>query len=218
MWDSTLQTFVAVLDLFKTPDGSVETPYPPPSVRHGTRFGEFVTFDSLINHLIALGLPPDSDTLANLYRLGELVAEVEGQPEFVGFTIADTHRLFLRTPSGSMLEMYPRLGHPDHGLRWGDVHPTTVETARLLCQLAFVRQPGQDLETFALALTHEYLRLVGRDFSLSATATCDWFLTDSPPSTTLSATDVARLRAELECKTPREPLVDTRRERESFAG
>lgn len=196
-WDDRLQTFVASLGVFPlaSPGAGTLAHYPPTAVRHGTRFAQFITSDALANHLVSIGLTPDPVSLQALCGLGQGVSSAIGDAEFVGFTVAGAGRhLYLRTPSGVMLGMRPRFDHPDHGLCWGDTSEATVETARLLAETAWVRPPAADIEIFALALTYEHLSTVGADFSLSAPAVCDWFLTDSAPNTTLDAQDRSLLR------------------------
>ena len=189
-WSSELQSFAVDLDVFDP--GSV---YPPATVRIGTRCAEFVTVDALINHLVATGLAPDGESLALLYRLGQLVVDVVGAAELVGCTDDRRHRhLYVLTPNGTLLGVNPRLDHIDYRLHWGDAGSATIETARLLCDVAFVRRPGQDGEAFALALTHEFLAGAGDDFSVGAVALADWFLTDSVLSTALGEDEIAEIR------------------------
>ncbi len=198
-WDEQCQTFAVSLDVFErgvapAHDGPPSA-FMPSTVRHGTRFAQFITTDSLANHLAAVGLGLDAASLQALCHLGREVSCRLGDAEFVGFTAPGIrHHLYLKTPAGVMVAMRPTLDHPDHDLRWGDTSEATVETARLLCEQAWVRPPAADIEIFALALTHEYLALVDSDFSLNAPAVCDWFLTDSPPSTMLDADDRSLLR------------------------
>ena len=198
-WDPHLHTFAATLDVFPG-----EQRYPPPTVRVGTRCAEFITADALLNHLIGVGLRPDDETLAALDRYGRAIAEAVGETEFVGLTCAASsparpasRRLFLRTPVGALLQLNPRIDHLDHRLDWGNVGPAVVDTARLLCEIAFVRRPGADVDAFALALTHEFLRSAPDDFSVSASAVCDWYLTDSEPWTTIGEVELAAIRASL---------------------
>lgn len=189
-WSPDLQSFAVDLEVFDP--GST---YPPPTIRIGTRCAEFVTVDALINHLVATGLPPDGESLGLLYRLGQLVVEVVGAAEVVGCTDSGGDRhLFVLTPDGTLLGVNPRLDHVDHRLQWGDSGPATIETARLVCDVAFVRRPGQDGEAFALALTHEFLATAGDDFSLGAVPLADWFLTDAALSTALAEVDIAEVR------------------------
>ena len=197
-WDPLLHTFAVTLDVFVD---KPEQRYPPQYVRHGTRRAEFVTTDALLNHLRALGLPPDEESLVAVDRYGRVIAGAIGETEFVGITIGErpggaiARMLFLRTPVGDLLELNPRIAHVDHRFDWGSVVPGTIDTARLICEIAFLRRPGPDMEAFALALTYEFLAEAGSDFSVSATAVCDWYLTDAAPWTTLDDHDRRSIRA-----------------------
>jgi hypothetical protein len=64
-----------------------------------------------------------------------------------------------------------------------------------MCEIAFLRRPGPDMEAFALALTYEFLAEAGPDFSVSATGLCDWYLTDAAPWTTLDDHDRLAIRS-----------------------
>lgn len=208
LWDEHLQTFAAVLDVFDgchvaagpstrpaQPADPAHPAYPPPSVRIGTRCAEFATVDALVNHLVAIGLAPSGDDLGPLYRLGQLVADALGEPELVGLTDhTGSGRLYLVTPDRTVLGVNPRFAHADHQPTWGHTGRGTIETARLICEAAFLRRPGQDAEAFALALTYEFLATADRDFSLSAVSLADWFLTDSPLSTALGRRERNQLR------------------------
>lgn len=203
-WDPLLHTFAVTLDVFLD---KPEQRYPPQYVRHGTRRAEFVTTDALLNHLRALGLAPDEESLVTVDRYGRVIAGAVGETEFVGITPggrkgrgstgAMARRLFLRTPVGDLLELNPRIDHVDHRVDWGNVFPATIDTARLMCEIAFLRRPGPDMETFALALTYEFLAEAGSDFSVSATGVCDWYLTDAAPWTTLDDHDRRSIRRRL---------------------
>lgn len=186
LWDDRLQTFAAVLDVFEH-----ERSFPPPTVRFGTRTAEFVTSDALANHLIGVELAPDTESLTELCCLGQAVAEAVGHAELVGL---DGRRLYLRTPSGTLLGLRSRIDHDDYRHRWGDPGPATVETARLMCEVAWMRRPNPDVEAFALALTMEHLAAAEPDFSMAAATICDWFLTDAEPSTSLGPEDLAAIR------------------------
>ena len=211
-WDPHLHTFAVTLDVFtgcsNDGDGDVTATglgglhYPPRSIRHGTRCAEFVTADALLNHLRAVGLPPDEPTLAAVDRYGRVIADAVGETEFIGLTSggrsgeSPVRSLYLRTPVGHLLRLNPRIDHLDYRPDWGNVGPGTVETARLMCEVAFLRRPGPDLDAFALSLTYEFLSDAAADFSVSAGAICDWYLTDSEPWTTLDdATIIGRIRA-----------------------
>jgi len=212
-WDSRLHTFAVTLDVFDS-DGATPpfhpTPchptgcYPPPSIRHGTRFAEFVTSDALLNHLTGMGLAPDEKSLAAVDRYGRVIADALGETEFVGLTMSrgtttqpPGRRLFLRTPVEELLPLNPRIAHIDHRFDWGNVGPSTVDTARLMGEIAFVRRPGSELDAFALALTYEFLGDAADDFSVSASAVCDWYLTDSEPWTTIDVPALRAIRASL---------------------
>lgn len=212
-WDPHLQTFAVTLDVFIGSGGGAaigreDRHYPPPSIRHGTRCAEFVTSDALLNHLRAVGLPPDEATLAAVDRYGRVIADAVGETEFVGLTVggvdgvATDRLLFLRTPVGNLLRLNPRIAHQDYRLDWGNVGSATVETARLMCEIAFLRRPGPDLDAFALSLTYELLNEAAADFSVSAGAICDWYLTDSEPWTTLEESQLRRIRASLALRQP----------------
>lgn len=182
-WDPSLQSFTATLEVF--PNGA---PFPSSATRIGTRRAEFITCDALVNHLIGVGLSPDAETLERFCGLGAEVAEGSGEPEVIGLGAGRARRaLVLRLPNGELLGVNPRFDHPDFEFRWGDHSEATIETARAICELAWVRRPDADIDAFALGLTFEFLSTVGSDFSLSAVAVCDWFLTDSSLSTTLDA-------------------------------
>jgi hypothetical protein len=103
--------------------------------------------------------------------------------------------LFVRTPAGELLQLNPRIAHADHRLDWGNVGAATIETARLICEMAFLRRPGSDMDAFALALTYEFLGDAPADFSVSATSVCDWFLTDTEPWTTLAGRQLESIRS-----------------------
>ncbi len=198
-WDSARQTYAALLRLFADGNG-----YPPSWARYGVRRGEFLTPDALVNYLGAVGLEADDASLMALQWLRRHVAEIEGEPEIVGFVDhTGARRLWLATPSRSLLAVNPRIDHDEYALSWGDTSPATVETARLICEHAFVRRPSQDVETFALTLTYEYLSSVEGDFSIDANALCDWFLTDSELTTTLSPRELNALRAHAGFNSPR---------------
>lgn len=203
-WDARLHTFAVTLDVFHDLDGR-EQCYPPRSIRHGTRCAEFVTSDALLNHLAGIGLSPDEETLATVDRYGRAIAGAVGETEFVGLTnraepnAGNRERhLYLRTPVGQLLQLNPRIAHADHRLDWGNVGPATVETARLMGEIAFLRRPGSDLDAFALALTYEFLGDAPDDFSLSAGAVCDWFVTDSEPWTSIDGDALRSIRATLD--------------------
>ncbi len=214
-WDPFLHTFAVTLDVFAPitpgvvggPSGTVGAKggdrYPPSSVRHGTRCAEFVTADALLNHLRAVGLPPDEATLAAVDRYGRVIADAVGETEFVGLTTGRSgggppdRLLLLRMPTGELLQLHPRIAHPDYRVDWGNVGAATVDTARLMCEIAFLRRPGPDLDAFALSLTYEFLHEADADFSVSAAAVCDWYLTDSEPWTTLAEDDLVAIRASL---------------------
>lgn len=194
LWDDERQTFAALLEVFP-PTASA---YPPSVVRHGVRTADFVTTDALANHLIAAGLAPNEESLLALCDLGQATVERVGDAECIGLTDPDgTRRLVLRTPGALLLDINPRLSHVDHACSWGDAGPATVETARLLCEVAWVRAPALDLDAFALALTYEFLANTGPRFSVGCTSLCDWFLTDAPLTTTLTETDLDRIHHRL---------------------
>jgi len=189
-WDRGLQSYVALLRLFD----HLGT-YPPPTKRLGHRPAEFITVDALCNHLTGCGLTPDSASLGAMQELAINVGDQEGRAEVAGLVDADgRRRLFVVTPSRLALPILPVIDHPAYDFQWGDNGPTTVETARSICERVFVRSPAQDIETFALALTLEYLCEVEGDFSFGADALCDWYLTDSPLSTELGPLELLTLR------------------------
>ncbi len=198
-WDDARQSFTAELDVFARPGAaraSGRSNYPPPVTTIGTRYAEFLTTDALVNHLIGIGLSPDQESLERLCQLGLEVADEVGEPEIVGICTAEGSRLLLlRVPSGDVVTIGPRLDHPDHRFCWGDASPATIETARAICELAWVRGPDADIDAFALALTHEFLATVGPVFSISVVAAGEWFLTDAPLTTTLGPGVMAPLVA-----------------------
>jgi hypothetical protein len=212
-WDPRLHTFAVTLDVFESDEATPPCPppecpptrcYPPSSIRHGTRFAEFITSDALLNHLTGMGLSPDEQSLAAVDRYGRVIADALGETEFVGLTTSagtatepPVRRLFLRTPVGKLLPLNPRITHIDHRFDWGNVGPSTVDTARLIGEISFIRRPGSDLDAFALALTYEFLGDAADDFSVSASAVCDWYLTDSEPWTTIETSALPAIRASL---------------------
>jgi hypothetical protein len=192
-WDSRLQTYAALLQLFDR-----HQVYPPPYARHGIRTAEFVTADALANHLAGIGLDLDGGSRAELQRLSRHVAATAGEAELVGLTgSAGCRHLFVVTPSRLMLRLNPRVDHRDYRLNWGDAGPGTIETARLICEQVWVRAPAHDIDTFALAFTMEHLASVAADFAFSASALCDWYLTDSDLLSSLGDDDLARFRRRL---------------------
>ena len=196
-WDEARQTYAALLRLFDQ-DADGPRRYPPSWARYGVRTAEFLTPDALMNHLVALQLEPDDRSLVAASWLARHVAEIEGEPELVGLVGPDGHRrLWLSTPSGQLVELNPRLEHADHRFCWGDAGPATVETARVICEQAFLRRPHADVESFALTLTYEHLSEIDGDFSIGLNALCDWFLTDSELTTSLGPDDLVRLRRDL---------------------
>lgn len=193
-WDSCLQSYAVLLELFDHRDT-----YPPPAKRIGLRPAEFITPDALANHLHACGLTLDSASLGAVQDLGRLVSEIEGTAEIVGLVDGDgEHHLFVVTPSRLVLRAQPSMDHPAYRFHWGDNGPASVETARVICDRVFVRSPAQDIDTFALALTVEYLADVEGDFSFDANSLCDWYLTDSPLSSRLDLGELVAIRRRFE--------------------
>jgi hypothetical protein len=193
-WDSGLQSFAVLLELFDH-----QGTYPPPVKRIGLRPGEFITPDALANHLHGCGLTLDGASLGAMADLGRFVCEVEGSAEIVGLVDPEGHRhLFVATPSRLVLRAQPSIDHPAYRFQWGDNGPATVETARVICERVFVRSPAQDIDTFALALTVEYLADIEGDFSFDANALCDWYLTDSPLSSGLDLSELVAIRRRME--------------------
>ncbi|MGF1597626.1 MAG: hypothetical protein ACFCVK_11965 [Acidimicrobiales bacterium] len=191
-WDPLLQTFAVQLEVFAPGPA-----FPPPVIRHGTRFAELVTVDALANHLRALDLEPDRRSVAALDELGRATFVHRRRPEVVGLSGADgRRRLHLLTPSGALVGFGPRCAHPHYEPDWGHTGASAVEAARLICERVWVRHPHQDIEAFALALALEHLAVAGPDFSLDAVALCDWFLTDCPVGTSLDPAELARLKIE----------------------
>jgi len=192
-WDLSLQTYVAELQVFNH-----VSHYPPNSIRHGLRTAEFITIDALTNHLGALGLGIDWPSAAKLDDLARWVGAFDGHPEFVGLTGDNGEQmLYLLTPSKIAIPIGPRLAHSDYGHQWGDTSPATLETARVLCGVAWARQSSLDSESFALALTYEVLAEAGPDFSIDANSLCDWLLADTPIATGLSQADRNDLRDQM---------------------
>jgi hypothetical protein len=199
-WDSHIQSYVALLHLFDR-----QQAYPPPVAQHGVRTGEFLTPEALTNHLAGIGLEVDAATRAELDDLAGQVAAAEGEAEIVGLTdLWGGRHLLAVTPARLALRLNPRLEHRDYRLDWGDTGPCSVETARLICEQVWVRAPALDIDTFALAFTHEVLSTAGSDFSFSATSLCDWYLTDAEPRTSLDMGDLATLRRR-HCELLRQP-------------
>lgn len=192
-FDRSLQSYTARLVLF---DGAQE--YPPPVVHHGIRVAEFITPDALANHLAARGLELSPGSIGLLGELSRWVSGLEGRAELVGLSAGDGCRhLLIATPSRLLLEINPRIDHPDHQHSWGDSGAATVETARLICEHVWARPPHVDIEAFALTLTHEVLATADVDFSLDAEALCEWFLADAEPGTTLDVRDLIGFRQRL---------------------
>ena len=222
-WDQARQTYAALLRLFdhspidshpidshpiaSHPAGSrlagwdpagPGSGYPPSWARYGLRTAEFLTPDALMNHLVALQLEPDDRSLVAVSWLARHVAEIEGEPELVGLVADDgRRRLWLSTPSGRLVELNPRLDHDDHRFAWGDAGPAAIETARVICEQAFLRRPHADVECFALTLAYEHLSEIDGDFSIGLNALCDWFLTDAELTTSLGPDDLDRIRHQL---------------------
>jgi hypothetical protein len=192
-WDHGLQSFVARLQLFDH-DGS----YPPPVARFGTRVAEFVTVDALANHLRGMGFGLDAPSLDALQELRAEVVDGDGGAEIVGILDdwGDRH-LFLLTPSGLTLRLQPTVDHPAYAFTWGDDGPSTMETARAICEQILVRSSADDIDVFALTLTVEYLAGVQGDFSLDANGLCDWYLADTPLRTRLNPIDLLGLHRDV---------------------
>ena len=189
-WDPVLQTYAATFTVFDH-----DRAYPPPRRRFGRRWGEFVTVDALAGRLGATGLVVGSDSLIALDELARAVEGDGGGTELVGLVDQmGRRRLYLVPPDGSVTEIHPVIDHPDHWFHWGDASDPTVATARAIVDRTFGRPGPDELETFALTLTVEYLALVTADFSISASSLADWYLTDAALTTTLSAADRARIR------------------------
>lgn len=192
-WDRGLQSYVALLQLFDH-TGT----YPPPVKRFGTRLAEFVTVDALINHLRGVGFGPDAASLDALQELREEVVGSDGGAEIVG--IVDDRgirHLFLLTPSRLPLRLQPTVDHPAYAFAWGDNGPSTMETARVICERTLVRSPTDDIDVFALTLTVEYLAGIQGDFSLDANGLCDWYLADTPLRTQLTPIDLLGLHRDV---------------------
>lgn len=209
-WDHSRQTYAALLRLFDDPVGPAGSGagYPPSWARFGLRTAELLTPDALVNHLEGAGLPVCDDSLIALQRLRHQITTRCGSPELIGLVGASGRRwLFVLTPSGMLVGVNPRFDHPDHRLCWGDAGPATVETARLISELALVRRPVPEVESFALTLTYEVLADLEGDFSLDLNALCDWFLTDAELATVLTPADLAVLRVRAGLVTPgRDPV------------
>lgn len=211
-WDHSRQTYAALLRMFDDragdhPDGP-GAGYPPSWARFGLRTCELLTVDALVNHLEAAGLTVSDDSLLALQRLRQVIVARSGSPELVGLVGSSGRRyLFVLTPSGMLVAVNPRFDHPDHRLDWGDAGPATVETARLISELALVRRPAPDVESFALTLTYEVLADLEGDFSIDVNSLCDWFLTDAELATSLKGPDLAVLRVRAGLVGPPHPRV-----------
>ncbi|MCP4223733.1 MAG: hypothetical protein GY773_10360 [Actinomycetia bacterium] len=193
-WDHGLQSYVALLQLFD----HLGT-YPPPVKRFGTRLAEFVTVDAVANHLQGAGLALDSSSLEALQTLRHEVSSRDGSAEIVGITDDQGGRhLLLLTPSRLRLRLQPTVDHPAYAFCWGDDGPTTIETARIICERVLVRSSVEDLDIFALTLTVDYLAGIEGDFSLDVDGLCDWYLADSPLSTGLGPVDLLALARDLD--------------------
>lgn len=189
-WAPDLQSYTVDLAVFET-----GRTYPPPSVRHGSRHAEFVTVDALANHLVAVGLGCDAESLDSLHALARMTHDRWGHSEILGFVTSDGGgRLFLRSPDRTVVELSPSIGHRDHGFRWGRADGSAQGVAEAVAQQAFGQAEHDELHTFALTLRVEFFDEQAGDFSLNTSSLCDWFLADSTLVTTIGETERAMIR------------------------
>jgi hypothetical protein len=196
-WDHDLQSFAAMLELFAEP-GS----FPPSHARIGQRPGELPTVDALAHHLQRHGLGVDAASSEQLQHLRRTVADRVGTAEVVGLVEGELRHLVLLTPSRLALRLQPAVAHPAYRFTWGEGGPDTVEAARAIGERVLGSSSDNDLATFALTLTVEYLASVDGDFSIEADSLCDWYLTDTPLSTDLDPLDLLALRRQLSSPHP----------------
>ncbi|MFV0259709.1 MAG: hypothetical protein ACK5PP_14830 [Acidimicrobiales bacterium] len=182
-FDRTLQTYSARFELF--PDAFHGAAYPPAQRYYGTRTAEFLTTGALAGHLAALGLQPCPASVRLLDKLEAAIGASIGRAEVIGLTGPRRRYLLLVTPGRLVVEVNARMLHRDHRHHWGDDSPATVDTARRIAEHTLGRRSTEEIESFALALTHEVLAGAGHRFSLDAAGLVGWFSADGPVSTSL---------------------------------
>ena len=168
-WSGAQQSYVAELNVL----GS----HPAGRVCYGTRFGEYVTTDALVNYMMLHDLAISDESIELVLDLrAEVIASV-GSAQIVGETDVNGKRtLSLLTQDGTCLSMSPAFKHPDYDFSWGNTSEKTVETAKSIYRHVWHGAPDSDAQSFALALTHEHLAKVEGSFALNVDSVCDWHL------------------------------------------